>query len=290
MVGSRGARARACLLCVLAFGCVARKDAPHGAVPDASDRKLPAAAPSASPPPPADALGTTFAADVVGQIVPMTPVAGEYAMSLTMTFVHFVTTEVRLDERRTGVFRITLAADGTARACLGSRGDHESSGQMHYEKDPAKRRHESRDDVGLLALDGQWKVADGVATITFDRESRGACDLANARKMEPSAERRELRCVGIARGDAPGGVVAQVWRDGSRQVRLARLLGSGLIKVQPLDHEEAQATGSVCGKSGTSDVIDASVVLLARKHRAPVVTSDAGDLTRIDPTLELITC
>ena len=36
------------------------------------------------------------------------------------------------------------------------------------------------------------------------------------------------------------------------------------MEVQALDYEEAQATGSVCGKSGTSDVVDASLVLLAR--------------------------
>jgi hypothetical protein len=89
---------------------------------------------------------------------------------------------------------------------------------------------------------------------------------------------------------APAGVVAQVWRDGSRQARLARLLGSGAIQVQALDREEAQGAGAVCGKSGTRDVVDASVVLLARRLRAPVVTSDPDDLRRIDPKLELVVC
>jgi len=89
---------------------------------------------------------------------------------------------------------------------------------------------------------------------------------------------------------APGGVVAQVWRDGSRQARLGRLLGSGIVQVQALDREEAQATGAVCGKSGTRDVVDASVVLLARRHGARVVTSDAEDLQRIDPTLDIVEC
>jgi hypothetical protein len=88
----------------------------------------------------------------------------------------------------------------------------------------------------------------------------------------------------------PGGVVAQIWRDGSRQVRMARLLGSGLVHVQPLDREEAQATGALCGKSGTFDVVDASVALLARRLDAAVVTSDPGDLERIDPTLDLVVC
>lgn len=88
----------------------------------------------------------------------------------------------------------------------------------------------------------------------------------------------------------PAAVVVQVWRHGGRQARLARLIGSGLVQVQALDTEEAQATGTVCGESGSADVVDASVVLLARRHRARVVTSDPDDLRRIDPTLEVVSC
>jgi hypothetical protein len=87
-----------------------------------------------------------------------------------------------------------------------------------------------------------------------------------------------------------GGVVAQVWRDGSRQVRLARLLGSGVVQVQPLDRDEAQATGVLCGEAGTKDIVDASVVLLARKHAAIIVTSDPDDLKRLDPAAQLVAC
>ena len=54
--------------------------------------------------------------------------------------------------------------------------------------------------------------------------------------------------------------------------------------------EEAQAAGVLCGKSKTRDVIDASVVLLGRRHRAKVVTSDPKDLLRIDPSLETVQC
>lgn len=88
----------------------------------------------------------------------------------------------------------------------------------------------------------------------------------------------------------PAGVVAQVWRDGSSQARLARLLNSGLLQVRDLDLDEARAAGSLCGLAGTADVIDASVALLARRHRATVVTSDPNDLRRLDPQLQLVTC
>jgi hypothetical protein len=121
-------------------------------------------------------------------------------------------------------------------------------------------------------------VLDAGAFIAFEK---------NDRKV------RALIELGLAHGVAfftTGGVIAQVWRDGSRQARFARLLASDLVRVQPLDREEAQGTGVICGESGTRDVVDASVVLLARRQGAPVVTSDADDLARIDPSLELVVC
>ncbi|MGA9775762.1 MAG: PIN domain nuclease, partial [Candidatus Dormiibacterota bacterium] len=68
----------------------------------------------------------------------------------------------------------------------------------------------------------------------------------------------------------PAGVVAQVWRDGGRQVRLARLIGSSSVEVTPLDLTEAQATGALCGLTDTADIVDSSVALLARRLRATV--------------------
>ncbi|MGH2915994.1 MAG: hypothetical protein ACRDMX_13500 [Solirubrobacteraceae bacterium] len=88
----------------------------------------------------------------------------------------------------------------------------------------------------------------------------------------------------------PAGVIGQVWRDGSRQTRLARLVNSGLLDVGALDLDEARAAGVVCGATGTADVIDASVALLARRHRAVVVTSDPADLHRLDPSLTFVAC
>jgi predicted nucleic acid-binding protein len=121
-------------------------------------------------------------------------------------------------------------------------------------------------------------VLDAGALIAFEK---------NDRKVRTLVE------LALAQGASlwtTGGVVAQVWRDGSRQARLARLLGSDLVRVQPLDREEAQATGAICGEAGTKDVVDASVVLLARKHSAPIVTSDPEDLRRIDPMAHLVAC
>jgi predicted nucleic acid-binding protein len=86
----------------------------------------------------------------------------------------------------------------------------------------------------------------------------------------------------------PAGVVGQVWRSGARQARLARLLGSPSVEVEPLDDRRARAAGQLCGVAGTSDVVDASVALCARARGLPVMTSDVDDLRRLDGSLHLV--
>ncbi len=88
----------------------------------------------------------------------------------------------------------------------------------------------------------------------------------------------------------PAGVLAQAWRGGARQARIARLLAAESVDVAALDELAARGIGVLCGASGTSDVVDASVVLCARArgHRA-VVTSDPGDLRVLDSGLDLVT-
>jgi hypothetical protein len=82
------------------------------------------------------------------------------------------------------------------------------------------------------------------------------------------------------------GVVAQVWRGGGqRQVPIAYLLRR--VQVVDLDRTVARVLGRMLGISGTTDPIDAHIVLLARQRAWPVLTSDAADLLAIDRTLEL---
>jgi len=121
-------------------------------------------------------------------------------------------------------------------------------------------------------------VLDAGSLVAFERNDRRV-----RRLIELAVEHgRQLH--------VPAGVVGQVWRDGARQVRLARLLRSTAVSVHALDSDEARAAGVLCGLSGTSDVIDASVALLARRQGAVVVTSDVSDLNRLDPRLTLIRC
>jgi hypothetical protein len=88
----------------------------------------------------------------------------------------------------------------------------------------------------------------------------------------------------------PAGVVGQVWRGGGRQARLARLLNARDVLVEPLTDAGARAAGILCGAAGTTDVIDASVVLAARRHHATVISSDRADLEAIDPTIPVVDC
>lgn len=117
---------------------------------------------------------------------------------------------------------------------------------------------------------------DSGALIAYERADRRTALLL---------DRARERQVAIA---IPAGVLGQTWRDGRRQVRLARFLAQPEIEIDVLDDERARAAGQLCGVRGTSDVIDASVVLCAKVRGHRIITSDPDDLARLDPTAELI--
>ncbi|MGH3777228.1 MAG: PIN domain-containing protein [Pseudonocardiaceae bacterium] len=105
------------------------------------------------------------------------------------------------------------------------------------------------------------------------------------------SDRRIVRLLELAEQvHVPGAVLAQVWRNPARQVRLVRVLAAEEVTITPLDGPEARAVGQLCGASGTTDVADASVALLARRVGGVTVTSDPDDLRRIDPGLDLVEC
>jgi len=85
----------------------------------------------------------------------------------------------------------------------------------------------------------------------------------------------------------PAGVLAQAWRGGARQARIARLLRASVTSVVALDQRTALRVGVRCAISGVSDVIDVSVALCALDNVQPVITTDAGDLRAIEPSLSL---
>ncbi len=72
-----------------------------------------------------------------------------------------------------------------------------------------------------------------------------------------------------------GAVVGQAWRGkGPREALLAKVLDA--IDVRPLDETLGRAAGELLARSGTSDVVDAALVLLASDGDT-VVTSDPDD-------------
>ena len=77
---------------------------------------------------------------------------------------------------------------------------------------------------------------------------------------------------------APAPVVAQVSRS-PRQVQLRRLLRG--CEVLALDESAAHAVGRLLGRSGTADVVDATVVTVAIAQQAQIVTGDRDDISRL---------
>jgi predicted nucleic acid-binding protein len=73
-------------------------------------------------------------------------------------------------------------------------------------------------------------------------------------------------------------VVAQVWRDGGGQARLARLLSSDLIAEIPFDPVASRRVGVLAAATGAVDVVDGHVALIALDRDAIVVTSDPEDI------------
>ncbi|MGH9073400.1 MAG: PIN domain-containing protein [Acidimicrobiales bacterium] len=121
-------------------------------------------------------------------------------------------------------------------------------------------------------------VLDAGALIAVERADRSALTVMEAARRHG----RELV--------VPAGVVAQVWRDGSRRARLARFLSARGVDVEALTDAGARASGVLCGRAGTADIVDASVVMAARRHRATVVSSDRADLEALDPDIAVLDC
>ena len=109
-------------------------------------------------------------------------------------------------------------------------------------------------------------VLDSGGLIAFDRGDREVAAL-----VEVTRRRRQPVLTS-------SGCVAQTWRGGSRQALLARLLrGAHEYGLNP---EGSRAVGELCGTTGSSDVVDAHLALLARDPDT-VLTSDVNDLRKL---------
>ena len=117
---------------------------------------------------------------------------------------------------------------------------------------------------------------DAGGLIALDRDDRRVLAL-----LSRAAERG-------ARVTVPATALAQVMRTPARQARLSRLIRQPTTDLAPLDGPDATSVGILLAASRTADIADAHVVICARRTGQPVVTSDPGDLRRLDPTLQVV--
>jgi hypothetical protein len=123
-----------------------------------------------------------------------------------------------------------------------------------------------------------------VSGITFDAGGLIALDRGDRRVLVLLAQ-AAARGVRIT---IPATALAQAIRSPARQARLGRLIRQPDTDLVALDGPDATATGLVLAASRTTDIVHAHVVVCARRAGQAVVTSDAEDLRRIDPSLPLI--
>jgi predicted nucleic acid-binding protein len=117
---------------------------------------------------------------------------------------------------------------------------------------------------------------DAGALIALDRNDRRVIALV-ARAAE-----RGMRIT------IPATALAQAIRNPARQVRLARLIRQSGSDLVSLNAPDATAVGLLLARTATTDVVDAHVVICARRAGQAVVTSDAKDIRRIAPELNLV--
>jgi predicted nucleic acid-binding protein len=74
----------------------------------------------------------------------------------------------------------------------------------------------------------------------------------------------------------------------STQARLSRLARQSTTEIVPLDRADATRVGLLLASRRRSDIVDAHVVICARRNGQPIVTGDPDDLAHLDPDARLI--
>ena len=117
---------------------------------------------------------------------------------------------------------------------------------------------------------------DAGGLIALDRNDRRVLTLV------ARAQERGLRIT------IPATALAQAIRNPAKQARLSRLIRQIDTDLIALDGPDTTAVGVLLARTGTADVVDAHVVVCARRAKQAIVTSDAADLRRIAPDLQLV--
>ena len=120
--------------------------------------------------------------------------------------------------------------------------------------------------------------------VTLDAGALIALERDDRRVLVLLARARETG----ARVTIPATALAQVVRTPARQVRLARLVRQPTTDVVPLGRVDATSVGRLLAASDTADIVDAHVVICARRAAQQVATSDPEDLLALDPDLRVV--
>lgn len=120
--------------------------------------------------------------------------------------------------------------------------------------------------------------------VTFDAGGLIALERNDRRVLALVARSAELGM----RITIPATALAQAMRNPARQARLSRLIRQPGTDLVALDGPDATAVGLLLARTATADVVDAHVAICARRAAQTVVTSDAADLRRIAPDLQLL--
>jgi hypothetical protein len=109
-------------------------------------------------------------------------------------------------------------------------------------------------------------VLDAGALLAIDRRDRQVAAFLRVAQQERIAVRTSPAAV------------AQAWRNGARQARLAQTLAG--VAAPPLDLQAGKRLGLLLGATGSRDVVDAHVASLAQAGDQ-VLTSDPDDLQHL---------
>ncbi|HEY7306736.1 MAG TPA: PIN domain-containing protein [Bryobacteraceae bacterium] len=120
--------------------------------------------------------------------------------------------------------------------------------------------------------------------ITFDAGGLIALDRKDRRVLTLIARAKERGM----RITIPATALAQAIRNPARQALLSRLIRQAGTDLMALDGPDATMVGLLLARTATVDIADAHVVVCAQRAGQAVITSDAGDLSRIAPGLQLI--
>ncbi len=120
--------------------------------------------------------------------------------------------------------------------------------------------------------------------ITFDAGGLIALDRNDRRVLTllARAAERQMRIT------VPATALAQAMRNPARQSRLSRFIRQAGTDLIALNGPDATAVGMLLARTGTADIVDAHVVICAKRAGQAVVTSDSDDLCQLDPSLNLV--